>query len=342
MKLSFTWIAVTAMVILSCKKDKAIAINEGTIREEYPVCADDGWVEGYKFGSFFKNLYFEYNNKVYLPQEIGGSHPGDQQVHVFDGSTWTSKPSSIPEFTSFHNISFTIGNKGYMGYYQFPSGVTKFYEYNITTNNWTRKTDFPGIQEAGAAFFVINGKGYVAGGRKHNGDFTSETWEYNPATNTWTQRKNLILVRAWATGFSVGNKGYILHGKLPNELGYYTNLTEYDPATNKWTNKASYPGPGRSQTKAFVIDGVVYAGGGSATSEYFTDFHKYNVASNNWTKVDDIPYRINYGNTFVIDSKGYVAYHVPDGDGPALTDSMIKYYPARCVEVGGNISGISD
>jgi hypothetical protein len=339
MRLSYTWIVIIVLLIPGCKKEKTTALIQEAIKEDYLVCAGDSWAQGYEFESFSKNVYFEYNNKVYVPQDLGGSAPGDQQVHIYDGSTWTTISSAVPARTVFNNVFFTIGNKGYMGRAPFPAGPTPFYEYNMTTNNWTRKADFPGEQEWGAAFFVINGKGYVVGGMKHDGSYTNKTWEYNPATNSWRERKNLTLVRAYARGFAVGDKGYIVHGKFPDDLGYYSILTEYNPTTNTWANRASYPGAARSSSIAFVIDGVPYVGGGTANLEHFTDFHKYNVSSNTWTRVDDIPFRYNYGNSFVIGSKGYVEYYVPDGEGAPRTDSMFKYFPARCAEVGNSFSG---
>jgi hypothetical protein len=322
-----------------CTKDTG---NDGVvamIKEDYLVCADEGWIDGLQLPTQASNVCFTYNNKVYIPQLFSGTLEGDNKVYIYDGTNWTTRNSTIPLHTYNPVVFFTIGSKGYVAKWPGSDGQSAFYEYNLLTNTWTRKADFPGKAYAGAGCFTINGKGYVAGGQGYDG-YTSETWEYNPANNSWRERKNLLFKRSSVTGFSIGNKGYILHGRFPNDLGYFAELTEYDPATNNWTNKADYPGPPRGNSNAFVIDGIAYAGGGTANFEYFTDFYKYNPATDNWMQLQDMPVLSYKRETFVLSGKGYINYgnFGPAGTGPGL---FAKYFPRRCVEMGASIPNVN-
>jgi len=44
--------------------------------------------------------------------------------------------------------------------------LNDFWEYDITTDMWTQKPNFPGPERYGASAFVLNNKGYIATGGK--------------------------------------------------------------------------------------------------------------------------------------------------------------------------------
>jgi N-acetylneuraminic acid mutarotase len=327
-----------ACVMAACKKDKAVTPQADTQRENYTICADDSWVDEQDFQSIHHNLNFVYNNKVYVPQYFGATgYPGSNLIHIYDGTSWTEIPCTTIPFSTFNPlISFSIGSKGYASEGFSSNSPKKFYEYNILTNTWTRKADFPGKATFDAYCFTINGKGYVVGGDAGD-SFTSENWEYNPATNTWTKRKGLLLVRAYGRGFSLGNKGYILCGQYPDDLGYLHGLAEYDPATDQWTNKAPLPGDARTRPAVFVIDGKAYAGGGlNEDYDRLIDFYRYSAVSNSWTRVKNIPSVQSHVVSFTLNNKGYVVYSKPPVP-PGIPSSMIRYNPEYCVNMATGV-----
>jgi hypothetical protein len=339
MKSHFAIIIILGCVLAACKKDHSIKPTADAVKEDYLVCSEDSWVAEQNSPAYYNNIFFVYNNKVYVP-DAEEADPFNQKLHVFDGSVWTEKDSFTPfgACVSF----FTIGSKGYA--IAWGSTSCWFYEYNILTDNWTRKADFPGLGRQGVCSFTLNGKGYVVGGsyepRYVNGawgpgGFTAETWEYNPATNTWTQRHNLPLKRAYSQGFTLGNKGYVVNGTYPDDLGYLRGLVEYDPATDRWTSKSLMPGEGRESPTVFVIDGVAYAGGGRDPDlDPMTDFYRYNLSTDSWTRMADIPAVDCKKGMFSLNGKGYIVYRKNTFPTPS---GMKKYNPKYCVNI--NIPG---
>jgi hypothetical protein len=97
-------------------------------------------------------------------------------------------------------------------------GVNDFWEYDPTSNIWTKKADFNRLK-AFAVGFSINGKGYIGTGvsdtvSQDGNGATKDFWEYDPAADTWTQKADFGGgTRFWATGFSIGSKGYIGTGE---------------------------------------------------------------------------------------------------------------------------------
>jgi N-acetylneuraminic acid mutarotase len=97
--------------------------------------------------------------------------------------------------------------------------VTHLWEYDPTSNRWTRKADFEGKAIYSAVGFSIGNKGYIGL------DLYRDFWEYDPATNRWTQKADFTgAPRPTAVGFSIGNKGYIGTGgysTFPNEKDFW-------------------------------------------------------------------------------------------------------------------------
>ena len=330
-KLSYLFSVIAILSLIACKKDKQVTDTLNTIHEnDYTICADDSWAGYYEFKGHIPSFIFVYNDKAYVPRDHGMALSGDRRVYIFDGSVWTDIATSNPYPTDQFDAAFTIGSKGYVIFTNGAQHARKFYEYNLLTNVWTRKADFPGEASGHSATFTIDSKGYVVGG-EYSGDYTNETWEYNPATNTWRERKSLSLGTSFAVGFSIDSKGYLTHGK--NIFGYYSSLLEYDPATNNWTNKAGFPGIGRTKSQAFVIGSSAYAGGGTNGPGQLLDFYKYSPASNNWIRVDDIPASTDLYSSFSLNEKGYVVRY-PGTDG----NNLIRYNPRYCTTVlTGNV-----
>ena len=128
-----------------------------------------------------------------------GSQIPIQNVYQFDFANrlWIKK-GPIPSGLKDYNISFSHNGKIYKGLGQsstFFGGVysaKEFWEYDPTTDSWTRKADFPGRQRKDAGTFVIGNKAYVLGGNLQDPNYTSftytnELWEYNFTTDSWRQ-----------------------------------------------------------------------------------------------------------------------------------------------------------
>ncbi|MEO8085671.1 MAG: kelch repeat-containing protein [Bacteroidota bacterium] len=239
-------------------------------------------------------------------------------------------------------ISFSIGNKGYVGC---GANSMDFWEFYPAANTWTQKADVGGgIRRAGVGF-SINDKGYAATGEIQLNDF----WEYDTTANTWTQLPNFPGTgRSFAAAFVIGNKVFLGGGQSPfmqdlwewdqttqiwsqkanngNVMthqvpfailgkGYWTTsccstdeMWGYDPVTDTWTQKATFPGGPRSDASGFVIcdKGYLCTGG---EGPFYNDLWQYDPLLNSWIQKAPIPTQgRDDGASFSINGKGYYGF----------------------------------
>lgn len=144
-------------------------------------------------------------NKAYagLGDPGGGGILKDWWEYDAGTDSWTQKKDIPSTNAIWWPAGFNINGRIFVG-----SGAYGFnkewYEYVPSTDTWVRRADFPGRIIFSPASFVIDNKGYVAGGGE-------ECWAYDPVTDSWTQQafiRNIIAGRA----FAINNKGYFLTG----------------------------------------------------------------------------------------------------------------------------------
>ncbi|MCX6283142.1 MAG: T9SS type A sorting domain-containing protein [Bacteroidetes bacterium] len=188
--------------------------------------------------------------------------------------TWSQIPD-LPDNDRSWAFSFSIGNKGYvgggLGYNVTKDKYNSFWEYNVTTRNWSKKTDFPGGAPYDAVGFAIGNKGYVSA---DDGTF----WEYDPVYDVWTQKSNMDApIRGNAVGFAIGNIGFVCTGS--NNGQYFADVNRYDPGTDTWTNnwQENFTGDARYGAVGFAIGNYAYLGTGytNHTPYYFKDFWRF-------------------------------------------------------------------
>jgi N-acetylneuraminic acid mutarotase len=205
-------------------------------------------------------------------------------------------------------VGFSIGNKGYIGtgyVGSYPYYYRDFWEYDPSTDTWTKKANFGGVARSDAVGFSIGNKGYIGTGCALPNYF-KDFWEYDPSTNTWTQKADFGgTARAGAVGFSIGNKGYV--GTGWGDYGHFRDFWEYDPSTNSWTQKADFGGVARAYAVGFSIGNKGYIGTGSVYPNYFKDFWEYDPSTNSWTQKADFGGTARaYAVGLSISNKGYI------------------------------------
>ncbi len=240
------------------------------------------------------------------------------------GNTWVQK-TQFSGRQRFFAVSFSIGNKGYIGTGEDDSLHKKkdFWEFDPGANTWSQKADFGGTARYFATGFSIGSKGYLGTGQDDAGR-KNDFWEYNSATNVWTNKAPFGgTARTGATGFSIGGKGYI--GTGYDNTGYVKDFWEYNPATDSWSSKTDFGGTARSGATGFAIGNKGYIGtgyddGGSNTS----DFWEYNPATDTWTAKADFGGTARSNATgFSIGDKGYIG----TGDDGIKTNDFWVYDP---------------
>jgi N-acetylneuraminic acid mutarotase len=126
--------------------------------------------------------------------------------------------------------------------------------------------------------FVIEGLGYVGGGRRNSGIY-SNLHQYNPATNQWNSFGNPGMSTSNSYSFSLANEGYYGVGR---PLGNSKSLFSYSPETRIVTTRALYPlaeGYTIFNPTGFVINGKAYVGTGNELNL----FCEYNPSGDLWT-----------------------------------------------------------
>jgi len=221
------------------------------------------------------------------------------QNTVLDSWVRRADAGTIPKN---YGIGFAIENKLYFGTGSNGTYTTNdFWEYNPTTNLWTRKQNLP-IAKSASVSFSVGSKGYVCSG---NGQ--ADLWEYDPQLNTWSQKANLGGVgRSLASAFVIGGIGYVGLGKS-NTGAFLNDLWAYDQSNNTWTRKTDFPGDPRYAAAGLTILNKGYFGFGITSVTYKKDFWEYNPQINTWTqKSSCLGSARQLPTAFAIQGKGYV------------------------------------
>ena len=101
--------------------------------------------------------------------------------------------------------------------------LNDFWEYDPTTDKWTKKADFPGGARYDAVGFSIGNKGYIGTGWGYK-DF----WEYDPVADSWKRKDDFPGGgRSKMAYFSTGTKGYVAGGQTMS--GDTADFWEFDP-----------------------------------------------------------------------------------------------------------------
>ncbi len=189
-----------------------------------------------------------------------------------------------------NQVAIAYNGKIYVGFGDWGGTVFKdWWEYDVCTQTWTRKADFPGVARTLPFVFEINGKIYVGGGHGPNWTtFYSDVYAYDPTTDTWSAVAPLPSARGGAPGTSDGQYGYIFGGR--SNLGDLDEVLRYDPNTDTWSLIANYPAGGRWIGIIAYMNNALYMGTGNNAGTYFSEFYKYDLTTNTWTNLAPHPH----------------------------------------------------
>lgn len=201
--------------------DGVLAIDNGYKKDFYEYDpATNKWkaVADFAGGTRQFATSFVVNDRAYVGLGYNGVNYF-QDFYEFDPSSGTTgKWSEIATFIGGKRqgaLSFTIGNKAYVGFGKSNStGSTKdLYSFDPAggagKGTWSRIEFADGFDQdafparAYGLALVINGKSYIIGGEGR-----SDVWEYDPGANSWTEKASFPSARGFAAGFVVGTTGY--------------------------------------------------------------------------------------------------------------------------------------
>ena len=225
---------------------------------------------------------------------------------LFAQDEWRYK--ACPAIYQGGGISFALGNNAYVvGGDTAPpsaSGISAaVWEYNATTNIWSRKNNFPHSAN-NPSCFVINDTAYVGLGLDSSSTYHTDFWRYDQAGDQWIQMTDFPgAARYGAMAFSLNGKGYVGCG---HGVGENSDFYSYDPLLNAWTPQASFPGAARQTGIGAAAGGKGYMGMGAGNSNY-NDIYQYNDSTDSWTQIGSYTNSGRYSlGAFVINDTLYV------------------------------------
>ena len=235
----------------------------------------DQWMPkaDYPGGKRSNSVSFVINNTGYAGTGWDEMRIRKKDFWAYDASNnqWIRK-TDFPGPERIDAIGFGVGNKGYAGTGDAIVGSTRinlkdWWEYDPSTDQWKRKTDFPGAAIEYTSGFVIGNKIYMGLGLSvGSGNAGKEWWVYDPLTDQWTRKADFPGSGYNNTftncSFVIGDKGWVLRyvGKA--------EFWQYDPATDQWKQQAFFD-PLRMNSIAFAIGNKGYLGTGTGSPPLF-------------------------------------------------------------------------
>lgn len=223
--------------------------------------------------------------------------------------TWTQRPF-LPAGARSNPISFSIGDKGYLGGGTGQFGnLTDFWMYDPAAMTWTARAALPANAAVG---FSIDGTGYV-----HTSAATGNFFAFDPIANSWSPRADMPGgARSLHVAFATEGRGYVAGGVVGGVRS--SDLFCYDPIADNWTQCASVPGSPRHSSCAFAIGNKGYYVNGNVAGSSTTSgaMYRYDPLLNTWTVVSNYPYNTNGSQNamaFTVGNKAYVGGGIVGG-----------------------------
>ncbi|MEZ4777721.1 MAG: T9SS type A sorting domain-containing protein [Bacteroidia bacterium] len=180
--------------------------------------------------------------------------------------------------------------------------IGDFWEYDVATDTWTQKADFPGGVREGADGFSVNGRIFAGFGTPFIA-FNSDLYEYIPATDTWETRASVPggVGFAYSHGFVIDSMYYMGPENGTNKM------YAYNVNTDIWTQVADFPGKDRRAQVAFTAAGKGYIGLGFwVFGSVQGDFFAYDPVTDTWAEVAGLLPKSDQSTGFGIGEFGYV------------------------------------
>lgn len=219
------------------------------------------------------------------------------------------------------NLGYGAKNVGYVvstNKLYITSGMNDrlFYEYNITTDTWTRLTDTPSaVYYGGGAVAGPDGYIYVAAGGN-----TTNYWRYDISTNTWDNTiPSAPLTVGYGGSLVYDNEQYIYILRGNNTDTFW----RYDTYTDIWENlsRVDFGAPITAATNNVYSGGfltidiqneLIYAIQGNS----FPGFAVYDINRDVWEELPITPSLPNLGAAIALHSSSNTIYYTGGNSNP--------------------------
>ena len=209
--------------------------------------------------------------------------------------------------------------------------------YDIAANKWVTLPKYGPMPHTHSSTVIDGTAIYFVGGLYGNfpGDqATREVWKFETTTQVWSQPFPDLPEALSAGGASIINgKLHYIGGSKADRItdsGRHLVLDMANPSAG-WTDAPALPNA-RTHFSTVTLDEKIYVVGGQHGHEQHTgqlaDVHRYDPATQQWTKLADLPTPKSHAEnaTFVLNGKIYMA-------GGQInrfeaTDEVVRYDPA--------------
>lgn len=283
-----------------------------TVEYELDVIIEDKWImvsNDLPF-TFYSNEYKTavINNEAYVmaPSREEISERPTFYLWKFNSSNYTWEKLSVPSSISWAATLMSNGSKMFI--YE-ADAENSFWEYDTGSDNWTKRSNFPGKRRDAATSFAIGDEIYVGLGADFE-PYTSipynDFYKYSPVTNSWSRIADFAgpSFRTRTSSFVIDNISYLGGGATSTGTPDYWS---YNPSSNEWIRVADFT-DSRRDTASFALNGLGYVTGGvNIGGSNTSDCWIYNPDTNTWRKGEDVGH-IERGQHFAfsVNGRGFV------------------------------------
>ncbi len=231
-------------------------------------------------------------------------------LYAQDWEPVSSLPNAFNQ--THHSFGFALDGKGYVVTGSSPTGArSDFYQYDASSDTWTRLPDFPGSPRSFAIGDTWDGKAYFGFGADEFGTYLRDFWVFDPVDTSWTELATCSCLRRTHPTL-VAHNGKVFVGLGGGEASNLNDWWEYDIATDTWAQKPDFPSAPRHHPFQFGIDEYIYTGFGHGNGFISDRWYRYDPVAEIWDEMSTLPAEGRVAGTqFSYNGKGYVL----SGDG---------------------------
>ena len=252
--------------------------------------------------------------------------------------SWDSKSSAPIGLSEAQGAA--VGEKVYV-FSGFDAGSTttaRSSVYDTTKNSWSALPDTP-IEVTHAPAVVDGETIWLIGGYRgdHPGPAIRDVWKFDTVTRLWRVGPPLPAPRGAGAAAIVGRQLHYFGGTnrvagstadLDQSSHWVLNL---DGGTT-WSSRAALPNP-RNHLTGIAVGGKIYAIGGQHNENENTglqsDVHRYNPATNAWTKVASLPKARSH--SAAVGRDGQIIVMGGTNPGAGASSDVTAYHPQQNV-----------